>query len=1039
MYCTNCGHKNEDGAKFCAGCGKALGIQVAISKPVGGIQRKARGNRKAVSILIGLLAITCALIAIFFVTRKVEYDSVDPYNKFGLAKAELKGKYGYIDAKEKEVISVKYEEADDFTEDGLVKVKSAGKTGVYTYTGEEVIPTEYEMVEIGTLNNDSGLIPIYLDDSPCFLGKDFNNAFTEISDTNVNGYYVVNDGEDYGCIQTNGNYILPCDYESIELEYVNNGKIKVLLDGKPNYISLSGTVLYDSVGESEENGWTLVEKESKYGYINKDGQEIIPCQYSKLSLGEKQANGYVPINMDGINNFVDENGRMLYTRVGSYGDNGLAVACDKYNNYGYIDETGETVIDFQFVEAGDFGSNSLARVKQGSYWGYVNKLGVVAVKIIYDEAEDFNDLGYARVKYGNVYNFISEMGVEEYEYVDNFVDDVAIAKLDGRYGLVKRNGELLTDIWYDMIYDEQDFRDAKLFKARKDGKYVLLGTDGLELSEYYDGIGSKRFGKIVFWNDGKYGLMSQNGEITTEAEFNFIEFGDAYLEYDVICEFTDDSIYFVDDTGKILAQAMYKDILNWLEETIYEPDFVIGESDSGFTAIIILDGAALIYSGDGIWTPLYKEYEVVGGYGGSDGCYVILTNNKGYLAIGDVEGKMLTGFDFEDITECRRDSVIAQKNGKMGVSDCLGNTIIDYDYNYIQFCKEDSKLGYVLAQNVDGKYGCLDKEGHEIIPFGYEELHEVEGFLTAKVNGEYGVLNRDLDWVIPAEYDALAVDANGYFFVSQDGYSGILDQKGNVKIDPYYDNIEVNLDKTKDEFYGLIQSGDYYGVVNKDYEIVIQPEYVHIDIFPQYDYVCRAVTMDGEYNLINKTGEVLISGASWISEVGTDGYVAVSYYGDTSYICDTKSTHWVSTDYGLNSGINYGLVAAYKDGYFGYVDLKGELAINCIYENVRDFSADGLAAVCDGGYWGYINEKGESVIPCQYAYAEDFQNGYAVVMKENEKEGVIDVNGDIIVPTDFDSVYIDYQGRYFWAESGEKTTIIGRNGYVILSTNKDLL
>ena len=64
MYCQQCGAKNQDGAKFCANCGKELTItsEVNVSKP------KERKNNKKVIIgslltIIGIVAIVVGIIA----------------------------------------------------------------------------------------------------------------------------------------------------------------------------------------------------------------------------------------------------------------------------------------------------------------------------------------------------------------------------------------------------------------------------------------------------------------------------------------------------------------------------------------------------------------------------------------------------------------------------------------------------------------------------------------------------------------------------------------------------------------------------------------------------------------------------------------------------------------------------------------------------------------------------------------------------------------------------------------------------------------
>ena len=75
------------------------------------------------------------------------------------------------------------------------------------------------------------------------------------------------------------------------------------------------------------------------------------------------------------------------------------------------------------------------------------------------------------------------------------------------------------------------------------------------------------------------------------------------------------------------------------------------------------------------------------------------------------------------------------------------------------------------------------------------------------------------------------------------------------------------------------------------------------------------------------------------------------------------------------------LIPAYKEDKFkneyGFINKKGETAIDFKYRFVQPFS-EGLAAAANHKeLWGYINEKGETVIDFKYDYAEDFKNGRA--------------------------------------------------------------
>jgi hypothetical protein len=86
-----------------------------------------------------------------------------------------------------------------------------------------------------------------------------------------------------------------------------------------------------------------------------------------------------------------------------------------------------------------------------------------------------------------------------------------------------------------------------------------------------------------------------------------------------------------------------------------------------------------------------------------------------------------------------------------------------------------------------------------------------------------------------------------------------------------------------------------------------------------------------------------------------------------------------------------GLKAVERDGKFGFMNLKREIAIGFQFDEANEF-AEGLAAVRKGEKWGFINAKGTLVIPCTYKAAYDFEEGKAQVFIKG-KWFYIDKNG----------------------------------------------
>lgn len=92
-----------------------------------------------------------------------------------------------------------------------------------------------------------------------------------------------------------------------------------------------------------------------------------------------------------------------------------------------------------------------------------------------------------------------------------------------------------------------------------------------------------------------------------------------------------------------------------------------------------------------------------------------------------------------------------------------------------------------------------------------------------------------------------------------------------------------------------------------------------------------------------------------------------------------------------------------KNGKWGYMDSKGQIAIEPQFEDGREFS-EGLAAVGFGPYehtkWGYINAAGQMVIESAFEEAHNFSEGLALI-RLNGSYGYINLEGRIIIEPQF--------------------------------------
>ncbi len=106
-----------------------------------------------------------------------------------------------------------------------------------------------------------------------------------------------------------------CDYGKYDWQddFIFNGLIKVRLDGKYGFINEDGEEIIPCKYEKAyafEGGLSLVKSKEGYGFVNNEGEEIIPCKYEDAHgflFGAKTAE--VKLNGEWIN--IDKTGKQV--------------------------------------------------------------------------------------------------------------------------------------------------------------------------------------------------------------------------------------------------------------------------------------------------------------------------------------------------------------------------------------------------------------------------------------------------------------------------------------------------------------------------------------------------------------------------------------------------------------------------------------------------------------------------------------------------------------------------------------------------------
>ena len=89
-----------------------------------------------------------------------------------------------------------------------------------------------------------------------------------------------------------------------------------------------------------------------------------------------------------------------------------------------------------------------------------------------------------------------------------------------------------------------------------------------------------------------------------------------------------------------------------------------------------------------------------------------------------------------------------------------------------------------------------------------------------------------------------------------------------------------------------------------------------------------------------------------------------------------------------------------KDSFFGVVNKKGQLLVNCIYDTMT--ICDNILIVSKYAKYGVTSLSNEILVACQYDSLEYCEG--KIIASLNNKYGIIDINGNILLNFDYEEI-----------------------------------
>jgi hypothetical protein len=223
------------------------------------------------------------------------------------------------------------------------------------------------------------------------------------------------------------------------------------------------------------------ETAARYGFINKNGEQVIPFKYN-FAMNFSEGLAYVA--EDNMHGYIDIHGKYvieLQNAVGYTFVDGLSPICDSRFMIGYINKEGELVIPRKFDNPSYF-YEGLAAQNGASQMGYINKSGEFEIKPQYDDVRQFSEgrafVAFADAKFNTTWALIDKTGnkIVDYKFskVQDFSDGKAAVEYKSQWGYIDHFGNYAIEPKFKVA---GSFKDGIAFAA-KDDEFGFIDKKG---------------------------------------------------------------------------------------------------------------------------------------------------------------------------------------------------------------------------------------------------------------------------------------------------------------------------------------------------------------------------------------------------------------------------------------------------------------------------------------------------------------------------------------------------------------------------------
>ena len=411
------------------------------------------------------------------------------------------------------------------------------------------------------------------------------------------------------------------------------------------------------------------------------------------------------------------------------------------NLWGFIDTTGKEIVPCKY-ESVENVSSGLAIVKANRLYGAINSKGGEVIPCKYNELTDFRN-GFAAFALTNAEGFAKHGIIDstgkiiipcQYDEISHyhFSEGFAVVKLDKKYGLINRKGEVIIDLAYNYITKVSE----GLFCVTLTGtpphavyelQYGLINQAGEEVIpckyakiwDFYEGLAAVQHAK-------KWGFINKEGKEVIPCKYDNVNSFQEGFAWVVL----NNKTTFIDKTGKEIIPFQYnasfwedRGTIHYDPLYFYEGVAQVKSPNNDKFGFIDTTGKVIISF----------EYDKANGFDNN----IAAVAKKGAWALIDKQGKAITPFCYERIRYFyRKDAIEVERYGERQFINRQGKELTQGKYDAAWYAG-----GLLIHVKLNGKQGFIDAKGKEVVPIIYERTSDFsEGIIAVKKDKKWHLI-----------------------------------------------------------------------------------------------------------------------------------------------------------------------------------------------------------------------------------------------------------------------------------------------------------